>query len=77
MIIDFDDFNSLNSVIKAYTLKHSQDFTSLNEDNIIDKYSLSKCLDKRIISKHREWFNEQLHDSKIYAGHFTKIHDLS
>lgn len=77
MIIDFDDFYSLDTNIKTYILEYSQDFTSRNETNIFDKYSLMKSFDEIIIGKHKEWFNTKLHGSKVCAGHFTKLYDLS
>ncbi|MBQ4650771.1 MAG: hypothetical protein IJB73_08735 [Firmicutes bacterium] len=77
MIIDFDNADSVQKNIKDYILENARDFTCEQYDNLIDRYSLCKSLNDDVIRIHRDWFNTQLRGSKICAGHFSRVYDLS
>lgn len=74
-IINLDDYKTIPERIKQYIIDNSNDFTRADMSRPREKYGVNSLLDTSIYNSHMERLGEFLIDTKIIAGHYTRVID--
>lgn len=75
-IININEYNTIPLNIKEYIANNARDFTYENFTHPKDRYRINQLQDKAIIDLHIRELNELLIDTKIVAGHYTRVENV-